>query len=227
MRHIKGRFSPLPGIPLKPVLCSRMKSFWDERYGQSEYIYGEEPNVYFREKLATLTPGRLLLPAEGEGRNAVFAASQGWEVYAFDQSGEGKKKAEALAQKKRVQIRYDITDCAHMHYPADFFDAIALIYAHFPSTHRKTWHQQLIAYLKPGGTLILEAFSKSHQDNQRLNPNAGGPKDVDLLYLEEDIRTDFEPMEVSECMETETALHEGQYHFGHAAVIRYVGRKKS
>ena len=75
-----------------------MKNFWDERYKAKAYVYGKEPNQYFAEKLRELEPGKILLPAEGEGRNAVFAARQGWEVSAFDSSSEGRKKAFLLAE---------------------------------------------------------------------------------------------------------------------------------
>ena len=78
-----------------------MKEFWEIRYAEKQYAYGENPNVYFKEQLDKLKPGKILLPAEGEGRNAVYAAKQGWEVMAFDLSSEGKNKAEKLAAKKR------------------------------------------------------------------------------------------------------------------------------
>ena len=54
-----------------------MKEFWDERYKGSSYVYGKEPNVYLKRKLAELKAGSILFPAEGEGRNAVFAAGEG------------------------------------------------------------------------------------------------------------------------------------------------------
>lgn len=70
-----------------------MKEHWDERYSAETYIYGTHPNAWFAAKIEGLTPGKLLLPAEGEGRNAVHAAVKGWEVTAFDQSVEGRKKS--------------------------------------------------------------------------------------------------------------------------------------
>ena len=63
-----------------------MKDFWNERYGAPEYAYGTEPNVFFKQELDGLKPGRLLLPAEGEGRNGVYAAEKGWSVSAYDWS---------------------------------------------------------------------------------------------------------------------------------------------
>ena len=41
-------------------------AFWDRAYADTVYLYGTRPNDFFREQLATLPPGRVLLPAEGE-----------------------------------------------------------------------------------------------------------------------------------------------------------------
>ena len=83
-----------------------MKEFWDARYKDSAFAFGEEPNEYFKEQISNLKPGKLLMPAEGEGRNAVFAAKLGWDVHAFDQSLNGQKKAMDLALKNKVNINY-------------------------------------------------------------------------------------------------------------------------
>ena len=71
-----------------------MLAHWNDRYSNPEYAYGTAPNEWFKEQLTHLPgKGRILLPAEGEGRNAVFAAKQGWEVSAFDPSEAGREKA--------------------------------------------------------------------------------------------------------------------------------------
>ncbi|HRN48956.1 MAG TPA: hypothetical protein PKW69_13045, partial [Niabella sp.] len=61
-----------------------MKEFWNDRYSREEYSYGQLPNEFLKETLQKLKPGKILFPAEGEGRNAVFAASLGWHADAFD-----------------------------------------------------------------------------------------------------------------------------------------------
>ncbi|MDX1604123.1 MAG: SAM-dependent methyltransferase, partial [Salinimicrobium sediminis] len=85
-----------------------MQEFWNERYQREEYIYGKDPNEYLKAQLKNLTPGRILFPAEGEGRNAVHAAKKGWQVSAFDQSEEGRKKALRLAEAEGVEIDYTV-----------------------------------------------------------------------------------------------------------------------
>ncbi|WP_345954603.1 class I SAM-dependent methyltransferase [Mucilaginibacter sp. PAMB04168] len=113
---------------------------WNERYSNSDFAYGEFPNEYLRKQLTKLTPGKILFPAEGEGRNAVFAAGLGWEVSAFDISGEGQEKAEQLARKNQVSIDYQVGEIQTLGYFDEEFDAIALIYAHFPAAIKSQIH---------------------------------------------------------------------------------------
>src|SRR5680860_901350 len=107
-----------------------MDDFWNERYGIEEYVYGTEPNQFYKEQLEKLSPGKILFPAEGEGRNAVFAAKQGWQVTAFDPSIEGKRKAEFLATKNDVTIDYQIDNYDSVDFEKESFDYIVLIFAH-------------------------------------------------------------------------------------------------
>lgn len=201
-------------------------NFWDQRYSQPDFAYGKEPNEYLKSKLLELTPGRILFPAEGEGRNAVFAAHLGWEVFAFDISAEGKKKAEKLALINRVAIDYRVEDLKEVDYPSNYFDTIAFSYTHFPEVKRRIFHQKLSVYLNKGGILILECFSKNHLTYQKDNPNAGGPKDESMLFDLEEIKEDFKGFDFLEANEIETELVEGLYHVGKASVIRLFAVKK-
>ena len=91
-----------------------MKEFWDERYSAQEYACGTSSNAWFSAQLALLPPGRLLLAAEGEGRNAVHAARQDWQVTAFDISAVGRDKAMRLAHAHGVQLTYHVGTLAEI-----------------------------------------------------------------------------------------------------------------
>jgi 2-polyprenyl-3-methyl-5-hydroxy-6-metoxy-1,4-benzoquinol methylase len=199
---------------------------WDDRYNSQEYAYGELPNNYLREQLEKITPGSILFPAEGEGRNAVFAALMGWEVFAFDISEAGKLKALRLAESNNVTIDYQVGSLDTFNFKDEQFDAIALIYAHFPAEIKSSIHRSLNKYLKKNGIIIFEAFSKRHLEFIAANENVGGPKNVEMLFSKEEIRTDFSGYEVIELEEKIIELHEGLYHNGKGSVIRFVGRKK-
>src|SRR6476660_9748257 len=104
----------------------------NDRYSKDEFAYGEQPNNYLKAQLEKLDVGTILFPAEGEGRNAVFAAKLGWTVSAFDISVEGKNKAFRLAEANQVTIDYRVGELESLNYDSEQFDAMALIYAHFP-----------------------------------------------------------------------------------------------
>lgn len=199
---------------------------WNDRYASEEFAYGEEPNNYLKEQLTKLEAGKILFPAEGEGRNAVFAAKLGWAVSAFDISNEGLKKALQLAEKNNVSIDYQIGELQALNYQEGQFDAIALIYAHFPANIKSQLHKELDKYLRKGGIIIFEAFSKNHLDYLAKNEKVGGPKDIESLFSIEEIESDFNNYEIIELKETVIHLNEGLYHNGEGSVIRFVGRKK-
>ena len=198
-----------------------MSSYWNERYSQKEYVYGEEPNVFFAEQIDRLKAGTIVLPCDGEGRNGVYAASKGWVVNAFDTSVEGRNKALQLAEKQNVQLSYTIEDAIKATFPLESVDVVAFIYAHFPMTVRKQVHKKAITWLKPGGRIVLEAFNPLQLQN-----NSGGPKDVTMLYTEEMLIQDFAELEIELLMKVKVELKEGKFHEGKADVIRFVGFKK-
>jgi cyclopropane fatty-acyl-phospholipid synthase-like methyltransferase len=201
------------------------KEFWNQRYGAEEYAYGEEPNAYFKEQLLKLKPGKILLPADGECRNGVFAARQGWEVHAFDLSEEARNKAMRLAQKHGVEVAFDVADLAHLELEAESFDVIALIFAHFPSDKKHDFHKKIVSWLKPGGTLIFEAFHKDHIRLSEENPKVGGPKNPDMLFDKAEVEQIFSNFEFSELNETLSELEEGQFHVGKSSLVRFTGIK--
>lgn len=199
--------------------------FWDERYSVSKYVYGEHPNSYLKEQLKNLPVGSILFVGEGEGRNGVYAAKLGWKVSAYDLSVEGKKKAERLARKHNVQVDYKVGELHELDYQKEQFDAIAVIFTHFHSKLRASMHTELSGYLRPGGYIIMEVFSKKQIDYQVEGDSGGGPKNIDMLYTLEDIQSDFENFKFVELQKTKKYLMEGDHHNGLSSVIRFVGIK--
>ncbi|MEP2669417.1 MAG: class I SAM-dependent methyltransferase [Cyclobacteriaceae bacterium] len=205
---------------------STWKDRWNERYSAEAFAYGEQPNNFLKEQLDQLPVGSILFPAEGEGRNAVYAAQLGWQVYAFDISIEGQKKAFHLAEKNKVKIEYAVGELQTLNYKPHQFDAIALIYAHFPAGIKSSYHKTLDTYLKKGGVIIFEAFSKRNIDYVTKNEEVGGPRDIATLFSIDEIKSDFSNYEFDQLEEVELELHEGLYHNGIGSVIRFVARKK-
>ncbi len=197
-----------------------MNQFWNQRYAENETVYGNKPNAYFKLKLDAFNDvGTILLPAEGEGRNAIYAASQGWAVTAFDYSETAKDKALTNASQKNLQLNYTVVDI-HQYQATNLYDAIGLIYIHLPTADRIVFHQKIIDSLAPGAMLIMEAFSKEQIHNQ-----SGGPKAIEQLYSITELRHDFESLDMIELEEIATDLDEGPFHQGSASVIRLFAKK--
>ena len=104
-----------------------MKEMWDQRFSAEDYYYGKDPNLYFKDKVDSLPPGRILLPAEGEGRNGVYAAIKGWSVTAVDFSVEGRRKALNLAKEENVRLEYLVGDITETDFGAEQFDAVGIV----------------------------------------------------------------------------------------------------
>jgi len=195
-----------------------MKEFWNNRYADEAYAYGINPNSFFESQLKKLKKGRILLPAEGEGRNAVFAAKMGWFVKAFDISDAGREKAIKLAEANEVSIDYEISSYNEFKDEPASFDCLGLIYAHMPGSDRERYHRKMVSFLKPGGIMILEGFSK-----QQINRTSGGPKNADMLFSKEELSSDFESLNKLEITSLESDLQEGPFHEGRASIIRVTG----
>lgn len=197
-----------------------MKEFWNDRYSAEDFVYGKEPNAFFKSEIDKLPAGNLLLPSEGEGRNAVYAARLHWKADAFDQSEKGREKCEALAKENNVTIHYTVADALEIELEEDKYDMIALIFAHYPSSIRKQVHQKCIKALKPGGLLLLEAFNPL-----QLNNESGGPKDTDMLYTAKLLKADFAALSITYLKELTVNLSEGKHHSGKGDVVRLLATK--
>lgn len=202
-----------------PQLAVMNRTTWDTRYAENEIVYGHQPNRFFKDFIDTHKPGSILLPAEGEGRNAVYAASKGWEVDAFDFSYEAHKKAMMLSKKKNIQINYWTEEIENFA-TSKKYDAVGLIYVHLPKNIRQQFHQQIHHSIQSGGFLVFEAFAK-----EQIEFNSGGPKDISLLYDAPTICQDFPFLHVLFCGQKEIELNEGNFHKGKAAVLQLIGQK--
>jgi SAM-dependent methyltransferase len=197
-----------------------MLEMWNNRYKVEEYVYGREPNTFFRNEIIQLEPGELLLPAEGEGRNAVFAAGLGWKTTAFDFSESGRIKAMKLASENKVNIQYDLASFDEIVYTPEQFDCIGLIFVHLSPDKREFLFKKIFSYLKPGGTIIFEAYSKKQLEN-----NTGGPRQESLLYNKTELENLCKPLSAYDISQVETELNEGLLHSGKSSLIRMTGNK--
>ena len=225
-RRLASRYNPITRKVFYSKNDQHMKEFWNTRYRAEAYAYGTEPNDFFRQTLEQYGfSGKILLPAEGEGRNAVFAARQGLDVFAFDISEEGKNKALRLADQHQVRIHYAVGEFFDLQLVNEQYDLAALIFAHFPPPLLSAYHQKVASLIKPGGHVILEGFSKSHLPLRQADPKVGGPNNIDMLFDTDQIRSDFSDFEPLLLEEKEVAFDEGAFHQGAGIVVRFIGKK--
>lgn len=195
--------------------------FWDERYAQEGYVYGKEPNVFFKDVLdKDLNTGSLLLPAEGAGRNAIYAAKKGWSVTAFDFSQSAKDNALKFASDENVSIDFFVSNVADFNYESNKYDLIAMIYVHLAKDERIQFFDNAFSSLKEGGKLIIECFTP-----KQLDKTSGGPKDLNLLYSVDELKEQLSKFKIEYAEELQTTLNEGKYHDGEAEILRLIAVK--
>jgi len=195
------------------------KEYWNSRYEENATVYGEKPNRFFQQFIDSRKPGTLLLPADGEGRNALYAASKKWKVDAFDFSDTARAKALKKAADRKLEINYELKRIEDFR-AGKKYNAVALIYVHLPEELRRSFHKQVYDSLEPGGFLVFEAFAK-----EQLHFNSGGPRDAALLYDAPSICGDFPFLHILSCGQREVELDEGPFHRGKASVLQLVGQK--
>jgi 2-polyprenyl-3-methyl-5-hydroxy-6-metoxy-1,4-benzoquinol methylase len=199
--------------------------FWNARFGEDGFAYGERASRLLMGFTDKLRAGlRALVPAAGEGRDAVFLAQCGLDVTAVDISPVGLDKAEALAQARGVSITCVEADLAEWSWPAGGFDIVAAMFLHVPEAGRAGLHARMLGALKPGGHVFLEGFTK-HQRAFQESHNSGGPPVESMLFAPDEIRADFASAETLAFWTGVEHLTEGPYHTGPAALLRAVWRK--
>ncbi len=197
---------------------------WDERYQQSDYAYGSEANDFLKAEYARIPAGgRVLCLAEGQGRNAVFLARQGYAVTALDQSPVGLQRARELARARGVSIETIVADLADYDLGHAAWDGIVSIFGHTPPPVRQRVHCAVPEALKAGGAYLLESYTPRQLDM----PGTGGPPPERCDWLMElaVLQQELAGLDFSIGREIDRTVNEGRYHHGLSAVVQVVATK--
>jgi len=149
---------------------------WDERYAASGLVWGASPNRFLPPEVSELQPGRALDLACGEGRNAVWLASVGWDVTAVDFSRVALEKGRSLATEAGVQVDFVVGDVTGHVPAADAYDLVVIFYLQLVRSERLAVLERAVRALAPGGTLLVVAH-----DRANLERGHGGPQDPAVL----------------------------------------------
>jgi hypothetical protein len=195
---------------------------WDERYGVDEYVYGKEPNLFLKQNYKAIPEGNVLCLADGEGRNGVWLAKQGYIVTSIDFSPKAIEKINRLAQGNNVSIKTICADLLNYNFGENRYEGVVSIFAHFKVKEMNKLHHKYFNALKPNGVFMMEVFAK-----EQLPLQTGGPKDISLLYDTPDIQDSFPNGKIELLKKDVVYLHEGDMHDGKAVVVRAIIRKPS
>ncbi len=196
---------------------------WEQRYSSSgDYLFGIHPNAFLTTHAARIKQGgRVLSVADGEGRNGVFLATQGFDVHTLEGSATAVERARQLSADKSVRLTIEHCDLFHWSWPEDKYDAVVAIFVQFATPEQRA---ELFSYMKrtvkPGGLILLEGYHTSQPQH-----GTGGPSNVDHLYTEELLSKEFSDMEIELLTTYEAVISEGHGHNGLSALVDLVARK--
>lgn len=189
---------------------------WDERYSKPGYAYGTAPNDWLAESASALSSPVICLAA-GQGRNAVWLAERGLEVHAVDGSKVGVERTLAYAAERGVTVHATHADLADFDLGEDRWGGVVTIFAHVPPDLRKRLHRAIARGLRPGGALVLEAYTP-----RQFGRGTGGPPKIEMLYEPDAVAAELAGLELRTCREVERTVVEGWAHTGLAATVQIV-----
>lgn len=193
--------------------------FWDEMYSEDAFAYGTNPNDFLAAQ--TFAPkSKILCLAEGQGRNAVYLATLGHNVTMIDYSSVGLAKAQTLAKTKNVSITSICEDLNEYKFEKNTWDAIVIIFGHFPRKTREIMYPKLFGSLKKGGKFVSETYSKD-----QIKYKTGGPQDENMLTSIEEFKFLLSKFMNIDFLQLERNIEEGKYHNGLSSVIQIIGTK--
>ena len=193
---------------------------WDERYDTQAYIYGKQPNEFLVSALPRIEKGRVLSLAEGEGRNAVYMAECGYEVTGLDSSSVAKRKALKLAKEKQVSFDYINCDISQFTFHTNYWDGIVSVFFPLPPTLRRQLYNNIQRALRPGGILIVEAYTPD-----QIAFGTGGGSDPSTMQTKKSLEEDLAGMSFIHLEEKEREVYEGSFHTGLSSVVQCIAAK--
>ena len=206
---------------------------WDERYAEDGFVFGTAPNDFLRAQAHRIAGKgkrgrdkgrdrrRVLCLGDGEGRNGVWLAEQGYSVTSVDLSQVGLEKTRALAAERGVAIETIFADLADYPIEPAAWSGIVSIFCHTPTEIRVPLHRRVVDGLTEGGLFILEGY---HSD--QIKNETGGPSDPELLITAATIQQELDGLDIILTRDIKREVIEGTHHTGQAAVTQLLARRR-
>lgn len=200
----------------------RPRDTWNARFAGDDYLFGEAPNEFLRRHASVIPAGgSVLCVADGEGRNSVWLAQQGYAVTAFDFAANGVAKARALAARRGVALDQHLADLDSWDWDATRYDALVAIFIQFlPPERRDAMFVRMQAAVKPGGVFLLEGYRPEQVDYA-----TGGPPHREHMYTRQWVEARFSGWDLITLETYDAEIAEGRAHHGRSALIDLVARR--
>ena len=197
-------------------------AFWDQRYSAEGFHFGTEPNGFLKAQAGLFRPGqKVLMVADGEGRNGVFVASLGARVHSIDGSAVAVDKARAFAKSRGVALEAEFADLAEWAWPEAAYDVVVAIFIQFADpAFRHRIFEGMKRATRPGGLVVIEGYRP-----EQIGYGTGGPPQVENLYTLGLLEVAFSGYEVLHAREHDSVIQEGRGHGGMSALVDFVARK--
>jgi 2-polyprenyl-3-methyl-5-hydroxy-6-metoxy-1,4-benzoquinol methylase len=177
-------------------------SEWNARYTGTDLVWSAEPNQFLVQEVADLPPGRVLDVACGEGRNAIWLASRGWQATGVDFSTVAIDKARRAADERGVTVTWAAADLAEWAPAAESFDLVIVFYLQLPPEERRPVYRRMATGVAPGGTMLVVGH-----DSQNLSGGYGGPQDPSVLFSVEDVASDLSALQIVKAEQMRRQVH--------------------
>jgi len=196
--------------------------FWNRRFATESYIVGTQPAAFVVDQAHHIPArSRVLLPADGEGRNSVYLAELGHRVVATEIAEHGVTKARQLAAERGVDVEFRHLDLLGWPWPEAEFDAVVAVFIQFaPPAFRDEIFVGMKRAVRPGGVVLLHGYTP-----KQLDYRTGGPPVVEQLYTEELLRGAFGDFRILRLEAYERELDEGEGHVGMSAIVDLVAQR--
>ena len=194
---------------------------WDERYSIDDYLFGQKPAQALLRNEEYLVPrGETLLIADGEGRNSVYLAKNGFKVTSSDSSIVAQQKAKALADSQNVKVNFKLENFFDIDWSKKQYDnIIGICFQFIPPELIGEAFMGLRSATKKGGTILIHGYTP-----EQINYGTGGPKDASLMYTEATFTHSFTNSEIYLLEKYEAVISEGPGHNGKSAMIDFVAK---
>ena len=152
-----------------------VEAAWDKRYSDREQLWSGQPNGALVAEVDGLAPGRVLDVGCGEGADAIWLASRGWDVTALEVSGVALERAAGHARDAGVSVRWVHAELAEAALPPASFDLVSAQYPALLRTPDAAAERALLAAVAPDGVLLL--VHHAGMETQQVHDSGFDPAD--------------------------------------------------